>query len=597
MRAFTSARFLLVVLVMASSLSAATRAARAEDVLANLDRGHPRLILKDIDLDRLKMLCLSDPVLQRYAADALAAAEKALKRPRLVHKLVGPRLLHVSRDCLKRTYALCLAWRWTGEERFAEAAKENLLTVCAFPDWNPSHFLDTAEMSHAVGVGYDWLFSYLDAESRETIKTGLIKKGLEPGLKAYKGAWWVRSAFNWNQVCNSGLVAGALSIAETDPEYARTIVAAARASLPSALETYEPDGAWGEGPGYWNYATSYTVYGLAALQSALGTDFGLSKRRGLEAAGLFPLCTAGPTGGFLNFADCGERSRRREMPCLFWLARRYGKAFLAHDEHKLLERRKAGPLHVVWYEPPPGEDAFEYPELDRCFRGLVEVAVFRGAWNDPHALFAGIKAGYNQVNHGHLDLGVFELDALGVRWARDLGADDYNLPGYWDGRKGGKRWTYYRLNSLSHSVPLLDGKGQDPDGKAKIARFESGSGKAFAVVDFTSAYAGRASRAVRGLALTPDRKAVLVRTAAEGEQGRPAPVDPPRRAEGEGLHRRLSRARLAGGRGGRPARGRARPFLVRGCHGCCRGIAAALPVYSRRHRQHRPLMLTARRSG
>ena len=36
------------------------------------------------------------------------------------------------------------------------------------------------------------------------------------------------------------------------------------------------------------------------------------------------------------------------------------------------------------------------------------------------------------------NLGNFELDALGVRWVRDLGADNYNLPGYWDKKRGGK---------------------------------------------------------------------------------------------------------------------------------------------------------------
>ena len=28
---------------------------------------------------------------------------------------------------------------------------------------------------------------------------------------------------------------------------------------------FAPDGGWAEGPGYWNYATSYNVYMLAAL--------------------------------------------------------------------------------------------------------------------------------------------------------------------------------------------------------------------------------------------------------------------------------------------------------------------------------------------
>ncbi|MGH7945950.1 MAG: hypothetical protein ACREH8_23950 [Opitutaceae bacterium] len=49
----------------------------------------------------------------------------------------------------------------------------------------------------------------------------------------------------------------------------------------------------------------------------------------------------------------------------------------------------------------------------------------------------GFKAGRNTVNHAHLDLGTFTFDAGGVRWAGDLGRDDYNLPGYWRIQKPG----------------------------------------------------------------------------------------------------------------------------------------------------------------
>ena len=62
------------------------------------------------------------------------------------------------------------------------------------------------------------------------------------------------------------------------------------------------------GPGYWGYATKYTVLTLA-LQSALGSDFGLSTLPGLSQTGLFRLHGAGPAGHFFNFAD-GRRARR-----------------------------------------------------------------------------------------------------------------------------------------------------------------------------------------------------------------------------------------------------------------------------------------------
>lgn len=491
--------------------------ADSPDVLSTLDKNHPRLMLKDKDLQQLKKQCQSDKTLQKCLRDVLAEADSCMNARMLTYDKIGPRLLHVSRNCLRRIYALALAARWTGDEKYARKAVENLLTVCAFKDWNPSHFLDTAEMSHAVGLGYDWLYPYLDGETRKKIKAALIKNGLEPGLSAYKKTWWAQSEFNWNQVCNGGMIIGALAIAETDPTYAEQIIPAAVRSLPLALKSYGPDGAWGEGPGYWSYATHYTAYGLAALQSALNNDFGLLQTKGLAESGYFPIYTTGPTGLYLNFADCGERSSRRPLPCMFWLARVYNNPLYAESEHEMIAKSRASPEHIIWYVPASQKKP-SARDLDRYFRGPVEVAVLRSAWNDPDALFVGVKAGYNQVNHGHLDLGNFELDALGVRWARDLGSDNYNLPGYWDGKRGGERWSYYRLNSASHNVPMLAGEDQDPQAVSSFTKpalsevegVEANKETPFVLVDLTSAYQKRAKKVTRGVAMVENRRAVLV---------------------------------------------------------------------------------------
>jgi hypothetical protein len=485
-------------------------ATQGTSVLSTLEARHPRLLLKDTDLGRLRASYDEDPALQKCWKDVQQDADRCLNMRPLVHRLEGPRLLSVSRDCLRRIYSLALAYRWTGEERYAAKAKENLLTVCAFPDWNPSHFLDTAEMSHAVGIGYDWLFDYLDPPTRDTIRTALIEKGLKPGLEVYeKDGWWAKSEHNWNQVCNGGMVIGALAIAESDPSYAERIVPAAVKSLPRALKSYGPDGAWGEGPGYWSYATHYTAYGLAALETALGSTFDLLEVEGLSKAGLFPIYTTGPTGLYLNFADVGERSARRPMACMFWLARTFHNPLYAFSEHEQIAARPASAAHLVWYTAKPRPSAARR-QLDSYFRGHVEVVTMRSAWDDPDALFAGIKAGYNQVNHGHLDLGNFELDALGVRWARDLGAENYNLPGYWEGRRGGRRWSYYRLGSTSHNVVTLGGQHQDPLAKSSIVKAEINGPQPAVVIELSSAYSDFAGSARRGMAMIEGRRAVLV---------------------------------------------------------------------------------------
>jgi hypothetical protein len=147
---------------------------------------------------------------------------------------------------------------------------------------------------------------------------------------------------------------------------------------------------------------------------------------------------------------------------------------------------------------------------DRYFRG-IEVAALRSSWNDPDALFVGFKAGDNKANHSNLDLGTFVLDALGRRWAIDPGADDYNMPGYWD--RARQRWTYYRMRAEGHNTVLInpDRKpDQDPNAAAKIVRFESKPDRAFAIADLTAAYAGRAKAVRRGVALHDGRSRVLV---------------------------------------------------------------------------------------
>ncbi len=505
----------LIVAVLCGTSVAADKISpgRVLEILKKTDRSHPYLILTEARLKELAKFHKSDKTLHGYVKDVVGRADNYLKKPMLKYEKRGPRLLHISRRCVNRIYALGLAYRITGDKKYAYKAIENMLAVCEFKDWNPSHFLDTAEMSHAVGVGYDWLYGLMDEKTREEIRNALIEKGLEAGWKVYKSnGWWVRSRFNWNQVCNGGMIIGALALWRESPQAASKIIAAGVNSYPRALKSYAPDGAWGEGPGYWHYATSYTAYGLCALRTAMKTDFGLSKAPGLDEAGMFPIYLTGPDGLLFNYADAGSSAYRHvgPMSCLFWLTRVYDEPTYAQFQHSLLKGRTASPEDVIWYVPEPKGNPLGKLAQAKYFRGSVEVAtfqapMFRGSAWDKNAIYLAVKAGYNQVNHGHLDLGQFVFNAQGVRWAVDLGADNYNLPGYWDSKEGGRRWDYYCLNSRSHNVPLIDGENQKAKGKSRIVKFSEKENFKGAIVDFTSAYSPHVKRAMRGAALVTER--------------------------------------------------------------------------------------------
>jgi hypothetical protein len=197
---------------------------------------------------------------------------------------------------------------------------------------------------------------------------------------------------------------------------------------------------------------------------------------------------------------------------MLWLARKFKQPVFAG-----FERRTTTPaaLDLLWYDPARADPKGAGLPLDKYFRG-AEVAVLRGEWENPQALFVGFKAGANKVNHSHLDLGSFVFDAAGARWAVDLGGDNYNLPGYF----ADQRWTYYRLRAEGHNTLVInpgDSPDQDPAAKARITRFESRTERAFAIADLSPAYAKNARQVWRGIALL-DRAKVLVQDEIQADQ-------------------------------------------------------------------------------
>jgi hypothetical protein len=487
---------LLLLFILAAQL------AFAANILDSLKRGHPRLYIDNAEMARVKQNIAQSPQAQAWYKRLEAEAESIEGQPPVVHRLIGPRLLDQSRRALDRVSTLAGLYRLDGDRAKAERARQEMLTAAAFSDWNPSHFLDTAEMTNALAIGYDWLFDYLSAEDRAAIRAAIVEKGLKQGLKVYAGGkGWSTNRNNWNQVCNGGMTAGALAVADEEPDVAGKVLEYARASIVHSMQSFAPDGGWEEGPGYWSYATRYNVFYLAALRSALGTDFSLSGMEGFADAGMFRIHSLGPLKLTFNFADAHDRVG--EAFQMYWFARQFNRSLYARHESELAGER--GNIWHLLFSGGRGESParIDLP-LDAVFR-RIQVAFFRGAWDDGDAVYVGFKGGDNKAGHSHLDLGTFVMDALGQRWALDLGPDDYNLPGYF----GRERWSYYRLRTEGHNTLTIDGENQNQSAAAPLVAFLSTPARAFAVADLSEAYKPKVEKARRGIALL-ERKQVLV---------------------------------------------------------------------------------------
>ncbi|MDZ7637397.1 MAG: heparinase II/III family protein [Bryobacterales bacterium] len=471
---------------------------------------HPRLLLTKDRFEETRKSLAEDEQAASLFEKLRQHGMALLQQEPVRYEIIGPRLLTQSRNCVERMYVFAaLAHLDPPSVRWVEGALANLRAAAAFKDWNPSHFLDVAEMTHAFAIAYDWLFDLLSESDRAMIREAIVSKGLRPAIDGfYRGGkdgamtgWAVREN-NWNQVCNGGMILGALAIAETESTLAEEVLGYALKSLPVAMREFAPDGGWFEGVGYWAYTLRYTVPLIAALDSALGKRFGLDEFEGFAQTGDFYLHAAGPTGLVFNFSDCSRQSVRG-FPWLHWLARRFDRPAW----HWAAKQGDAGkhPLSLLWREASIRTPAQLGTPREAVFVGM-NAAMMRSSWEDPLASFAGFYAGHNGVAHSQLEMGTFVFDALGERWVEELGTDDYDLPGYF----GARRWDYYRLNSQGQNVMLFDGMNQLAKAQGRITSSGAENGSAHAIADLSEGYVGQATRVRRGVRLTNERRVLLV---------------------------------------------------------------------------------------
>jgi hypothetical protein len=478
---------------------------------------HPRLLARPDDWSALDQRCKADPALEGLVAGIVERARARLGDDPLERRLEGRRLLSVSRELVARVLLAAFAYRRTAERAFLDRAEQDMLAVSAFADWNPSHFLDVAEMTTGLAIGYDWLYDSLSPDTRAAVRTAIVEKGLEPGSDPAKNRWY-HMRNNWNQVCLGGMALGALAVYEHEPEMARQILDSVPQYKQNGLEPYRPDGVYPEGPGYWSYGTTYQMLLIEGLRTALGTDGGLLQAPGLLASADFMLHATAPSGRYYNFADGAERADI--SPALFLMARlRHLPRLIAQPESLLRERLKSSegvdrflPLIALWRPPLDALTGVPDPPLHWSGQGPNPIATWRSSWSDSDAFYFAIKGGGAAVSHGHMDGGSFLLEWGGVRWAVDLGNQSYHSLekigfGLWDARQEGDRWKVFRLNNFSHNTLTIEGQLHNAGGLATLLEADASG----ALIDLTPVFlAGQASRVLRRVRVEDGTTVVLV---------------------------------------------------------------------------------------
>ena len=484
---------------------------------------HPRLFFSKSDEEKILQMVNEEPLLNNLISTLQERAGEILTLPLIEPDAEGKSNLSKSREHISRILTLSLAYRIFHDKeyasKYAKKVEEELLNICSYKSWNPQHFLDVAEITTAVAIGYDWCFNALSSKTKNTVVESIQNKAFKPAFSVYTNgdkSSWAKRETNWNVVCNSGLVSGALAIAESCPADAKRIIQNAVQYTPNNIKHFAPNGVYYEGPSYWNYTVTYLMLLIDNLQRNLNTDFGLSDMEGVNKTGKYYINSLSPANRIFNFADAGG-TKATYSPVYFFFSNEYNQPELAEFYRNYLQEGFAeGNIHfsrffflsIPWYDETDWDGKADTSRLN-IFKGEPDILAFTSNNSNAGKLFFSAKSGDPDMPHNQLDVGTFIIENQNTRWGIDLGSENYNLPGFWDYEPDGMRWNYFRNTNLAHNTLNIDGDIAYSKGRGDLIKSNTDQSEPYGIIDMSFFYS-KADSVFRGYKMV-SRDIMMVR--------------------------------------------------------------------------------------
>ena len=430
----------------------------------------------------------------------------------------------------------------TEDTKYLELCYEVAMKLSEWEHWGPGHFLNCADSSNDFAIYYDWTYQgYLKlAESGAKRTNGeeysvkvlaeiLARQGVHEGYLSTNGkiehlsevvgaggASYSQRTNNWAAVCVGGMTVAALAV--FDGNAGEVYLAEAKdmvgknlkSLLAMGMDIYAPDGAYIEGPGYWNYGTNNYFRMCAALDTAAGTNYGLMDCWGIDTTCYYACHTEDNNSQYFPFHDGSVGSQ--DTSYFFYVADYFNDATLYDVRlNQINSGTKNGNILDMLYYPRNKDIAADAIQLD-YYSANIDLFATRASW-EKDALFASIIGGKNKVSHGQMDAGDFVYHNAGNIWVYDLGTENYNCTGFWP---DATRYRFYVMkpegnNTVAISTdPTNTPYGQILEGEAKAYNWGSNEHGSFVTYDMGNCLGKQVNSWERGMLLTNDRKTTVI---------------------------------------------------------------------------------------
>ncbi|KAG9054872.1 hypothetical protein FS842_003909 [Serendipita sp. 407] len=502
-----------------------------EPGLANIRPDRPRLIAGKYKIQALPTLMQGDPYLKQWDDIIMKNATFYKDQPSVVHVFdggpSGSGILDPAREVKQRIKHFAYAYLKTSDTSWIDATYRELQNAISWADdtsqagndptdpWNSAHFLDTAELTAAFAIAYDWLYDHWSDDQKNTIRTSIINFGLAKGAAQYaQNSFWLRAHGNWNCVSNSGIVMGCLAIQGDDTTGAcnTLFMQAINNANANCAFVPTPNGSGAETPNYWYFAMTGWAEMASSLMLSTGSDFGIVQNNpSFNLTALYHMYVTGMTSLF-DYGDHGPNKFSTTDTSLFFM----GDVF-NQPRYTLWQRDRftsAEPWSMFWYNPAVSGAWWNGLPLDHLFDDDdTRWGSMRSSWTDNTGIYVAMKASNLTIHqtHGDLDCGDFVLDALGERWAGELGSADYLGANYFASEaQDAVRWLWYRKMTEGQNTLSIAGANQNVNALPAVKFDTSGTTQgattvadistdstAYMTADLTSAYDANIKRGIR----------------------------------------------------------------------------------------------------